>query len=187
VGLPLGTRLRHATLADVTAIATLHVAVWRTTYAGLAPPEVAAPLDVGRRIERWTTVLSEAGPRHVTLLAVDEAGRLLGFCHGGPPGDAIFADRAEVKWLYVDQAHAGRGIGTALLATSAARLRACGFAGVGLSVVVGNSPAYRFYEGLGGVVVGRFTDPGPVWKSTNDVFAWDDLGPLTARAVSVAA
>jgi len=35
---------------DARAIAELHVAVWRTTYAELAPPEALERLDVAIRL-----------------------------------------------------------------------------------------------------------------------------------------
>ena len=48
-------------------------------------------------------------------------------------------------------------------------------------VVVGNAPAIAFYEALGGRKAGAYTDPGPMWRSENLFYVWDDLAPLMAR------
>jgi len=49
-------------------------------------------------------------------------------------------------------------------------------------VVNGNDHAIAFYQHLGGQRIGRYTDPGPIWRSDNLVYAWDDLTALAAPA-----
>ncbi|WP_312164905.1 hypothetical protein [Phenylobacterium sp.] len=41
-----------------------------------------------------------------------------------------------------------------------------------------DAAAIAFYEALGGRRAGRFTDPGPLWRSDNIVFVWDELADL---------
>jgi hypothetical protein len=57
-----------------------------------------------------------------------------------------------------------------------------GYGGCALAVVVGNERAMGFYRRLGGREIGGFTDPGPLWRSENVVFAWDELTMLTKAA-----
>ncbi|MGK9230616.1 GNAT family N-acetyltransferase [Inquilinus limosus] len=170
--------LRPAVPADAPALAALHVAVWRDTYRDLAPPEAAAALDVPRRQARWQAILAD--PAQIALVAEID-GALAGFGLAGPPGDPAFDDRAEVKYLYVGRGFARRGIGRRLLAALAAALATRGYAALGLGVVVGNDPAIAFYEAQGGRRIGAYTDPGPLWRSDNLLYGWDDLAALAAR------
>jgi ribosomal protein S18 acetylase RimI-like enzyme len=63
----------------------------------------------------------------------------------------------------------------------AAALAERGYAALGLGVVVGNAPAIAFYEAQGGRRAGAYTDPGPLWRSHNLLYAWDDLAALASR------
>jgi ribosomal protein S18 acetylase RimI-like enzyme len=160
------------------AIAVLHVAVWRDTYRELAPPSAMGALDVGRRQARWQAILAD--PAQIALVA-EIGGVLAGFGLAGPPGDPAFGDRGEVKYLYVGRDFARRGLGRRLLAAMAAALAERGYPALGLGVVVGNDPAIAFYEAQGGRRIGAYTDPGPMWRSDNLLYAWDDLRALAAQ------
>ncbi len=117
-------------------------------------------------------------------LVAESDGGLAGFGLAGPSGDASFGGRGEIKFLYVAAEFQRRGIGRRLIAAMARHLAERGYTGVGLSVVIGNEAAIAFYEGLGGRSIGNFTDPGPLWRSANFIYAWDDMPALIARAAS---
>lgn len=167
-------RLRAATPDDRDAIATLHAAVWRETYRDLAPPEAIAALGVETRRARWAAIFGTPDLRQRIVVA-EESGRIVGFGLAGPGTAPEFGGRGEVKFLYVDRTRPRRGIGRMLLADMARHLAANGHAGMALAVVNGNAPAVAFYEAMGGRPVGRATDPGPLWRSDNIIYAWDDL------------
>lgn len=170
--------LRPSRAADVQGLAELHVAVWRETYRALATPEAFADCDLACRREGWLKTLSD--PTRIALVA--EVGpAIVGFGVAGPPGDPAFGARGEVKSLYVDGRVARCGIGRRLLTGLAGALQARAYAGVALGVVVGNEPAIAFYEAMGGRRIGAYTDRGPLWRSSNLVYAWDDLNALAAR------
>jgi len=174
--------LRPARPDDAEAIAALHLAVWRATYCDLAPPAAYRTLgDLALRIVRWRETLADAGGARATLV-VEAEGRLLGIGHCGPPSEAIFGARGEVKSLYVDRSVSRRGIGRRLLAGLVEALRDRAYAGMALGVVVGNAQAIAFYDALGGCALGRYTDPGPVWRSDNIAYGWDDLPGLLQRS-----
>ena len=169
--------LRPARPADAPALARTHVTVWRRTYRDLAPQSAQDALDEARRLAFWTGALGDPA-RPGLILAAESGGAVVGFASGGPATEAVFAGRAEVKHLYVDDAHARRGIGRRLLAALCADLWAGGARGIGLGVVVGNDPAIAFYEAMGGRRQGRYTDPGPLWRSDNWLYVWDDPARL---------
>jgi ribosomal protein S18 acetylase RimI-like enzyme len=181
----MGLSLRQAVLADVDAIAALHVAVWRFTYRDLAPEAAMQALDIPLRRARWIETLTTPKEDQIALVAESD-GDLAGFGLAGPPGDASFGGRGEIKFLYVAGKFQRRGIGRGLIAAMARHLAERGYTGVGLSVVIGNESAIAFYEGLGGRSIGNFTDPGPLWRSANLIYAWDDMPALIARAASAA-
>ena len=165
--------LRRAGARDLDAIATLHVDVWRDTYAGIAPKAAFDLLTVERRRAGWTKALApESGQ---TVLLAEANGRLQGFVSAGAPSQAEIgdgADRGEIKHLYVAIHAQGQGIGRQLLNAGFDALRADGCERAALSVVVENTPAQRFYAAQGGAATGRFTDAGPVWRSDNLIYSW---------------
>ncbi|MCC7049028.1 MAG: GNAT family N-acetyltransferase [Alphaproteobacteria bacterium] len=173
-------QIRPATLSDAPSIARTHAAVWRRTYRGLAPPEAIAALDEAARLARWVDILSKPAPDQVALVATMD-GRLAGFGLAGPAGHRAFGGRAEIKYLYVDDAFQRRGAGRRLMTELAAVLAATGHKAVALGVVEGNAPAIAFYAALGGRAIGSYTDSGPVWRSRNIVYAWDDINALCGR------
>jgi ribosomal protein S18 acetylase RimI-like enzyme len=170
--------IRFALPTDAAAIAPFHVAIWRETYRDLAPPAIFDAMDVSTRLARWQATLAD--PSRATLIA-EVDGTLAGFGLCGPPVDRIYGDRGEIKNLFVGRSFARRGIGQRLMGEMAATLAARGHTGLGLGVVVGNAPAIAFYEALGGRQAGAYTDPGPMWRSDNLFYVWDDLAPLIAR------
>lgn len=176
----MAVSFRDATLADAPAIAALHVAIWRPTYRHLAPAAAYEALDEARRLARWRDVLGRPDPERLVLLAEDD-GRLVGFAEAARPSAAEIGERWEVKHLYVATDRARRGIGRALLGRLARRLVGREPQGVALGVVVGNDPALAFYASLGGTIVGRYADPGPLWPSDNLIVAWDDTATLARR------
>ncbi|MFC2251227.1 N-acetyltransferase family protein [Labrys portucalensis] len=172
--------IRSARLDDAKAVADLHVAVWRHTYHALAPSKAFVALDEEHRFASWHKRLSSPAADQIVLLAESGAG-LVGFAAAGTPSQAIFDGRSEIKHLYVDPQHKRRGIGRALLETMAARLVEQGRRSAAIGVVAGNGPAIAFYEAQGGRPAGSYTDPGPLWRSHNLVYAWDDLEALVRR------
>lgn len=173
----MNVTIRSAQLVDAQSIARLHFQTWQETYRGLAPDAAYESLTEAVRLSRWRDMLAiEANPRTIAVAEAD--GQLAGFGVAGPPSHEAFLSRAEVKFLYVGTAFKRMGIGRKLLAHLARQMMVAGYEGMALGVVVGNSPATAFYEALGGRRTGRYTDPGPVWRSENLIYAWDTLAEL---------
>jgi len=169
--------IRGATEQDAEAIASLHARVWRATYHALAPASAMAALTTEVRLVRWRALLHAPAAGQITLVA-DEGDTLAGFGQLAPATLEVFGGRHEIKFLYVDEAHRARGIGRRLMTALAEAAIDQGARGVALGVVNGNDRAIEFYRHLGGRRVGRYTDAGPVWRSDNLVYAWDDLKSL---------
>lgn len=169
--------IRPAVADDAAAIARLHRSVWCDTYRDLAPAGACRVLDEDFRRARWADML--ASPRkHQCVLVAEQGNRLVGIGAIGAPSEEAFAGRGEIRSLYVDPSVKRQGLGRRLMRELAAELAAMGYSGAALGVVVGNDPAIAFYRSLGGRVIGQYTDPGPIWRSDNLIFVWDDLSLL---------
>lgn len=174
-------RIRAAALADAASIASVHFTSWRETYTWLLPPEVIARNTLERREAFWHAIL-ESGSRDV-FVADAGGGELVGFACGGAmpetmPGRApICGYDAYIDALYVLRAWHRRGLGRALLAALATRLRDSGFRSAALHVVAAND-AVRFYEHLGA----RLIHAEPLVKGNDDAgqlaYGWADIGCL---------
>jgi ribosomal protein S18 acetylase RimI-like enzyme len=172
--------IRSAQEADAMLIAQLHFHTWRETYRGLAPRAAFTAVTEEVRLDRWQRMLASKGGEQ-TILVAEVDGQLAGFGMVGPASHEIFQSRAEIRFLYVGAAFKRRGVGRKLLLHLARHMKEPGYSGVGLGVVAGNSPAITFYDGMRGTRVGNYTDPGPIWRSDNHLYVWDDLPALAAQ------
>jgi ribosomal protein S18 acetylase RimI-like enzyme len=110
-------------------------------------------LDEG---SEYAMKLADAGPRFreaELLVAVDDAGTLLGTVTIAPPGSpwsqVATADELEFRMLAVSPAARGRGIGEALTRRALDRAVELGLSGVALSSSAEMAAAHRLYERLG--------------------------------------
>ena len=150
----MSVTVRGATADDARSIAEVHVASWRWAYRGQVPDEILGSLSVDEREAMWRRSLEEGKER--TAVAIDESGSLVGFVGTGPAGDDDADERTgEVYAIYVLEAAAGSGIGTALLRRGEDDLRSDGYRRVTLWVLTSNVRAHRFYERNGWVFDGR--------------------------------
>ncbi|MBA1156837.1 GNAT family N-acetyltransferase [Microvirga mediterraneensis] len=172
--------IRLAQKADAPLIARLHFHTWRETYRDLAPQAAFDGVTEEVRLARWQSMLADEGSERIILVAEID-GQLAGFGMAGPPSHEIFQGRAEIKFLYVGAAFKRQGVGRELLLRLARHMMKAGYDGVGLGVVAGNDPAIAFYEGMRGTREGNYTDPGPIWRSDNHLYVWDDLPAITAH------
>ncbi len=145
-------QIRLATAIDARAIAEVHVASWRTTYAGLLPDEVLANLSVERRETYWRGELTLPDSPHFVYVAESGSGQIVGFASGGPERDGRPPYTGELYAIYLLAEHQGKGIGRALTRAVAEHLRSPGMTAMLVWVLKGN-PAARFYEALGGQYV----------------------------------
>ena len=167
--------IRPAVVTEAAQIAALHVAVSQATYRDLAPPETMQRLDLAHRTARWAAMLEEA--RRVALVA-ERNGKIIGIGSAGAATVPELGARGEILHLYVDPAHGRGGIGRALMRNLARALQIRGYDSVALGVVEGNQPAIDFYRKLGGRLAGYYIDPGPLWRSRNQIVIWDDIETL---------
>ncbi|HYZ61341.1 MAG TPA: GNAT family N-acetyltransferase [Acetobacteraceae bacterium] len=136
-------RIRRAEPADSIGIARVHVAAWRSAYAGILPDDYLARLSVPRQSLYYRAGL-DAG--HSAWVA--EAGsEVVGFATAGR-ARCDLAD-GEIETLYVLDDWRERGLGRGLMQGAARRLARAGCRSAFLWVLRDN-PSRWFYQHLGG-------------------------------------
>lgn len=168
--------IRPARPDDAAAIAAVHVAAWRSAYAGLLPAEYLARMSSVRHAAQAHAAISGG---HGVLVA-EEGREVVGFCTVGRPRTPGLAD-GEVETLYVADDHREQGHGRALLQAGAAWLARQGCGSVFLWVLAGN-PSRFFYERLGGKPVRYGTTQVARQRLDQTAYVWDPIVRLTAAA-----
>jgi ribosomal protein S18 acetylase RimI-like enzyme len=150
-------------------VAEIKVRNWADTYASLLEPAVLRPhLDPKRQLADLRQSFSRSDG--VFLVALESSGLVIGFAL------TYLAEEPEpwLESLHVVSESRGSGVGTLLMRATAARIRSRGYNGMRLGVVAGNAAASRFYERLGGEMIGlepATWAPG-VW---HELYRWPDL------------
>lgn len=145
------TTIRAAVTEDARAIAAVHVASWRAAYRGIIDEEVLSRLSVEQRAASWRRILTEQVD-HITYVAVDEAGEVIGFANGGGERDDDPFYSGELYAIYLLHEVQGMGIGRSLAQTVLADLHAQGHNTV-LVWVLDDNPFKHFYAALGATPV----------------------------------
>jgi GNAT superfamily N-acetyltransferase len=142
-------QIRQATMADVAAIAIVHVDGWRITYKGLLPDDYLANLAYEQREALWRKILSKPVGQDLVYVAEGTPGDVVGFASGGPErsGDPVYT--SEVYAIYLLERWQGQGIGRQLIITLVRQLVQRGLTSL-LIWVMAENPSRRFYEALGG-------------------------------------
>lgn len=173
-------KIREAKPEDARAIAGIHVASWRSTYAGLLPDDVLLRLDSRTHEARWWRhALRRRSRNHVILVADHEGHGVVGFGSCGPCRDRRMEFAGEVYTIYLDDDFQGEGIGRRLFVDLSRNV----LSAQGKSMIVWalkTNPARFFYQALGGRYVAR--RPGTMGGAPIEEFCygWDDVSELAA-------
>ena len=147
----MNTLIRRAQIEDAAGIAQVHVASWRTTYAGIIDDQVLNEISVAQRTREREIRLAFPPPGVVTYVAeIDE--KIVGFATGGRERRESSVYTGELFAIYLLQAYQRLGIGRQLVQAVVRDLLAQGLESL-LILVLRDNPARGFYERLGGRVV----------------------------------
>ena len=171
---------RHATVADVDAVARLHADSWRRHYRGAYPDAFLDGPVFADRLAMWTAQLTPPTPDEFTIVA-DLDGAVVGFAR-----TILYADPAWgalLDNLHVVHDRKGQGIGTRLVAETARTVIArAPTSGLYLKVLEQNTAAQAFYDARRGTRVATGTTQARGGEGTLTVFtyAWPDPSVLLA-------
>jgi GNAT superfamily N-acetyltransferase len=180
--------VRPARPADAVAIGAVHVAVWRSVYAGILPDAYLARLSVSRHAAHYGAGMrAGAGTFVATMDEADRppgsSNRIVGFatCGRARGGGGALAE-GEIETLYVLDDWRDQGVGRALMEAAAAHLRGLGCQSAFLWVLRDN-PGRWFYQRLGGRMAMDMEIPFAGENVVQRAFVWDPIDRLlTATA-----
>ena len=187
--------IRRARPTDAAAIGAVHVATWRSAYAGVLPDEYLAGLSAMRHAGGYGQAIADRRDGHAMFVAVAsgadsppgfdgrEGGIVVGFVSGGRARRQGFG-HGEVETLYVLDDYRDLGIGRRLMRAMAAHLAAVGCRSVMLWVLEAN-PTRWFYLRLGGRTVARETIRFAGQALEQIAMAWDPIDTLLAATAAV--
>jgi ribosomal protein S18 acetylase RimI-like enzyme len=176
--------IRVARAEDAPAMARVIVDTGRSAHRDQVPEELLLrtppPLEeaYAESERNWRRFLGEiaggACPRDCAYVAEDEAGEVIGLAVGGPARGDAPENTGEIRVLYVRDSHQRRGFGRHLVQAVAAHLAQRGMPALRIGCLAANTPARRFYEALGGRVVGtrEFDQDGVMLPEV--VYGWTD-------------
>lgn len=176
--------IRRARAADAAAIGAVHVAAWRSAYAGILPDAYLARLSVVRQAAHYEAAIRAGVGVHVAAASgldlpgsfATTAVRVVGFATGGRARNPEIAE-GEIETLYVLDDWRERGLGRRLIRASAAHLVSIGCRSAFLWVLSEN-PSRWFYHRLGGktAVESSIRVGGVAVAQT--AFTWDPIERL---------
>lgn len=152
--------VRVAWPADAAAIATIQVAAWRASYAGLLPTELLDRLPVEEFRARWEQSITKPREARQRVLVALERASVRGFTTTGPSTDADAdpAKDAEIGELVVDIAARGTGHGSRLLHAAADTMRADRFTRATIWLLSTDDETRRFLSSQGWAPDGAYRE-----------------------------
>lgn len=127
---------------DAPAVSKLHIAAILATSDEFYSQAQRESWAFGKTPEDYFKVIKDG---EIFIVAVDEADKPLGFC-------SYIA--GEIKGLYVDPAHQGKGVGHALMTAAETTLTAAGDKSIKIH---SGRPALAFYQAHGYEIVEQTT------------------------------
>jgi GNAT superfamily N-acetyltransferase len=142
---------------------------------GIFPEAFLNALSVEQRESPWLDLLVANEPSSITMVACDAGGSVVGFASGGKERTGQLGCDGELYAIYLRPEAQRKGLGVLLVRQFVHELVMRGFGSMAVWVLELN-PARRFYEGLGGKVIGQqqierggqtFIEVAYGWQSLN--------------------
>ncbi len=165
--------IRRAVPGDAAQIGAVHVAGWRSAYAGILPSHSLTRLSAPQQAAQYDRDI-RAG--RAVFVAANE--RVIGFTTAGRPRTEGLGD-GEIETLYVLDDWRDQGLGRRLMQAGAGHLAAQGCASLFLWVLRENQSRW-FYERLGGRAARVGTTPVGGVAVAQVAYVWPDIGALLA-------
>ena len=178
--------IRPATMADASAMAQVMVDTWLAAHRGQVPEG-----QWQRRHDEWSYADSERGwcnllteladgsnTEDCVYVAVTAEGEVVGVAVGCPAEVDLLPNAAEVSALYVRPTKQGQGFGRQLVAAIVDHQANLGRQALLIGCLVTNAPARRFYEALGGQLVGTRATEDYGFPEPQVVYGWAEIQEL---------
>ncbi|WP_421988397.1 GNAT family N-acetyltransferase [Roseococcus sp.] len=179
--------IRRARAGDAVALGQVHVACWRSAYAGVLPEDYLSSLSAVREAVGYERDMAERRGGHAAFVAVADnleipGGGVVGFITGGLSRRPSIAE-GEVETLYLLDDFHERGIGRRLMRAMASHLASLG-AQSAFAWVLEHNPSRWFYERLGAKLVAREEMVFARERTTQLAYGWDPIHILLTATAS---
>jgi GNAT superfamily N-acetyltransferase len=169
--------IRRARARDAPGIAAVHVATWRSAYAGLLPDEFLERLSAIRLAAQYDRSIRMGLGMYVAIDGSAEAEpALVGFTSARRSRSDRLGE-GEVETLYVLDDWQNQGIGGALLRASGKFLAALGCRSA-YAWVLRENPAGFFYQRLGGKCIATSITNVGGQAIPQVAYSWDPIETL---------
>ncbi len=186
--------IRRARPGDAPAIAAVHVAAWRSAYAGILSDEYLANLSEGRLSAFYARAILDRRDGHAVFVATAGGGdqprdasggeaTVVGFASGGRARRMGLAE-GEVETLYVLDDYRERAVGRRLMRAMGAHLRAIGCHSA-VAWVLRDNPSRYFYCRIGGRVAMQDVVAVAGQGVPQVAMVWDPIETLLAATAPV--
>jgi ribosomal protein S18 acetylase RimI-like enzyme len=186
--------VRRARADDAPGIAAVHVAAWRSAYAGILDERYLAHLSEARLAMFYRRAILDRREGHAVFVATaggsdqpaDQPGpepAIIGFASGGRARRRGLA-AGEVETIYLLDDYRERSVGRRLMRAMAAHLRAIG-CGSALVWVLADNPARYFYRHIGGRQAMADTVLVAGHPVPQTAFVWDPIETLLSATAPV--
>lgn len=177
----MNIQIRAAQPRDAPDMAGVYVDSRRDTYAGILPLAFLADLSYRKAESRWDRVLADDSRK--TFVAETHTGEVVGLAGGGPEREDNPTYRSELFLIYLLASYQRQGLGRRLVSAVARELRADGFCSMLVWALRDAPGACRFYESLGGELVGS----GTVTIGGKDLaevcYGWRNIADLATEGI----
>jgi ribosomal protein S18 acetylase RimI-like enzyme len=144
-------RIRLARTGDAEHVAAIHDAAWMEAYRGIIPGAHLEKMVQRRGASWWENAIS----RGSRIAVLDFDGVPIGYASYGRNRAASLPYRGEIFELYLKPEFQGLGFGSRLFSAARRELANHGLTSIVVWSLGENERAVRFYERLGGLLVGR--------------------------------
>ncbi len=173
----LNLHIRKATIADVPALAMVHVDTWKGTYKGIISDAIIQNLTYETGENRFLAVIKMQNDEVTCIVAELEQGEIVGFAIGGKERSGHPRYKGELWGIYVGREYQRRGIGKRLVSIILQKLFKLNINSM-LVWVLKDNPYRKFYESLGG----HYIDEKMVTMGAEDLievaYGWENLREL---------
>ncbi|CAN5376894.1 hypothetical protein BH10ACI2_BH10ACI2_21940 [soil metagenome] len=167
--------IREAGEVDVAAVSQVFVDSVRSSFACIYPDEYLDALSVEKREQIALERFSRVGYR--LFVAETATGKAVGFVDCGPSVLENVVHERQIYSLYLLSEYQKLGIGKKLFKACASRAIGDGYNELCLDTVK-RSPYRKFYDKIGGIVLGGGEHQIGNEKMDTVIYAWRDLGAL---------
>ena len=163
--------IRQVSREDLPRVAEVHVESWQRSFAGIAPNGYLRNMSIERRLQTYSE--RRCDEAYSMLVAVDAENGIVGFADFGKPTLSADFD-SQIYSFYFLPEFQRRGFGERLFRRCVSQMTKNGVRSLCLDSLE-ISPYRKFYDKLGGKIVGRDRHVMGEDEFETVIYGWEDI------------